>query len=51
VTRTEAGTATITFTNGNAAVFTYVVNDRGKTVPQTKAITRQVFRAPGTACR
>ena len=51
VTRTEAGTATITFANGNAASFTYEVNDRTEVVLQTKAITRYVFRAPGTVCQ
>ncbi len=51
VTRAEAGTATITFANGNAASFAYEVNDRTNVVPQTKAITRQVFRAPGTVCQ
>jgi hypothetical protein len=51
VTRADAGTATVTFANGNAATFTFTVNDGGKTTTQTKSITRQVFRAPGTACR
>jgi hypothetical protein len=47
VTRTDVGIAMITFTSGNAATFAYSVNGAS----QTKAITRQVFRAPGTACR
>jgi hypothetical protein len=51
VTRSEAGTATITFANGNAASFAYEVNDRANVVLPTKAITRQVFRAPGTGCQ
>ena len=51
VIRTSVGTATVTFTNGNAATFSYVVNDGSKTVTQTKSITRQVFRAPGTVCQ
>ena len=51
VTRTVVGTATVTFANGNAASFTFTVNDGGKTTTQTKPITRQVFRAPGTVCR
>ena len=51
VTRSNAGTATITFANGNAASFAYEVTDRTKVVLQTKAITRQVFRAPGTVCQ
>jgi len=50
VIRTPVGTATVTFTNGNAATFSYQVNDGSKTVMQTKSIARQVFRAPGTAC-
>ena len=33
--------------SGNAATFAYVVNG----VSQSKAITRQVFRAPGTLCQ
>jgi hypothetical protein len=51
VTRTAAGMATIAFANGNAASFTYEVNERTEVVRQTKAITRQVFRAPGTVCQ
>jgi serine protease len=51
VTRTEAGTATISFANGNAATFAFTVNDGGRTTTQTKSITRQVFRAPGTVCQ
>jgi hypothetical protein len=50
VIRTPVGTATVTFTTGNAATFSYQVNDGSKTVMQTKSIARQVFRAPGTAC-
>ena len=45
------GTATVTFTNGNAASFSYQVSDGINTTTRTKAITRQVFRAPGTACQ
>ena len=41
------GTATFTFANGNAATFNYTVE--GST--QTKAITREVFTAPGTVCQ
>ena len=51
VTRAEVGTATVSFANGNAAMFTFTVNDSGKTTTQTKSITRQVFRAPGTVCQ
>jgi hypothetical protein len=43
----KVGTATFTFTDGNAATFAYTVNG----VNQTKAITRQVFRTPGTVCQ
>ena len=50
VTRRK-GAATITFANGNAGSFAYEVSDRTKFVRQTKAITRQVFRPPGTACQ
>jgi hypothetical protein len=50
VTRTQVGTATVTFANGNAATFTFTVNDGDKATTQTKSITRQVFRAPGTVC-
>ena len=46
VTATPVGAATFSFANGNAANFGYTF--RG--VTQTKVITRQVFRAPGTAC-
>ena len=41
----------MTFTNGNAATFSYQVSDGSKSVTQTKSITRQVFRAPGTVCQ
>jgi len=51
VIRTPVGTATVTFTNGNAATLSYQVNDGSGSVTQTKSITRQVFRAPGTVCR
>ena len=47
VAETIVGTANVTFANGNAATFAYTVN--GAT--QSKAITRQVFVPPGTACR
>jgi hypothetical protein len=43
---TVVGNATVTFAHGNAASFAYTVNG----VAQTKAVTRQVFVAPGTAC-
>jgi hypothetical protein len=44
---TAVGTATLTFANGNAGSFAYTVNG----VSQSKAITRQVLRTPGTVCR
>jgi len=47
VVRTDVGTATFTFTDGNHATFAYTVGD----VAQAKAITREVFVAPGTVCR
>jgi hypothetical protein len=47
VTRTEVGTATFTFTDGNTGTFDYTVNG----VTQSKSITRQVFVAPGTVCQ
>ena len=44
---TAVGTLTLTFANGNAATFAYTVNG----VTQSKPITRQVFRTPGTQCQ
>ncbi len=44
---TKVGTATFTFSDGNDASFAYTVNG----VSQTKAITREVFRSPGTVCK
>jgi hypothetical protein len=46
VVLTAVGTATFTFADGNDATFAYDVNG----TQQTKAITRQVFQAPGTIC-
>lgn len=46
VTRTVAGTLTLTFANGNAATFAYTLDG----VSQSKSIVRQVFRTPGTVC-
>ncbi len=43
----EAGTATLTFTDGNSATFAYNVDG----VAQSKKITREVFAAPGTTCQ
>ena len=47
VVGTSVGTATITFGDGNTASFAYTVNG----VSQTKAISREVFRPPGTVCQ
>jgi hypothetical protein len=47
VVTTTVGTASFTFSDGNNGMFKYTVN--GET--QTKAITRQVFVAPGTVCQ
>jgi len=47
VTRTMVGTASLTFGDGNNATFSYTVNG----IAQSKSITRQVFRTPGTLCR
>lgn len=41
------GTATFHFLDGNHGTFAYVVNG----VAQTKAITREIFTAPGTICQ
>jgi hypothetical protein len=43
----SVGNMTLTFANGNAGTFAYTVNG----VTQTKSITRQVFRPPGTVCQ
>jgi hypothetical protein len=48
---TAVGTATFTFTNGNAGTFAYQVNDGPNVATQTKSIVRQVFRPPGTVCQ
>jgi hypothetical protein len=47
VAATPVGTLTLTFTDGAAGTFAYSVNG----IAQTKSITREVFRAPGTVCR
>jgi len=47
VVETVVGTATLTFTDGNTATFSYTVNG----ISQTKTITRQVFAEPGTVCQ
>ena len=52
VGRTAVGTVTFTFSDGNNGTFAYKVNlgDGVNKATQAKAITRQVFRAPGTVC-
>jgi len=47
VTHFAAGTATVTFADGANGIFAYTLDG----VSQTKAITRFVFRAPGTVCQ
>ena len=48
VMRTVVGTATLAFSDGNTAIFTYTVNG----VSQAKSITRQLFAPPaGTLCQ
>jgi hypothetical protein len=51
VTATQVGTATLTFADGNDGTFAYTVNAGSGPVSQTKAITQQVFRPPGTVCQ
>ena len=53
VTRTPVGTATFTFADGNNAMFNYSVDlgDGVNKAAQTRTITRQVFRDPGTVCQ
>jgi hypothetical protein len=50
---TPVGNLTLTFANGNSATLSYTVTlgTPPVTVTQTKAITRQVFQAPGTVCQ
>jgi hypothetical protein len=47
VALTQVGTMTLTFADGNHATFAYTVNG----FSQTKEITREIFRAPGTVCQ
>jgi uncharacterized membrane protein len=48
---TPVGSLTISFANGNSASFAYTVTLPGAAaVTQTKSVTRQVFRTPGTVC-
>jgi hypothetical protein len=49
---TPVGTLTLTFANGNSATYAYTVSLPGQaSVTQSKTVTRQVFRAPGTVCQ
>jgi hypothetical protein len=43
----EVGSATFTFTNGNAGTFAYSVDG----IVGSKAITRQILVPPGTVCQ
>ena len=49
----KVGTATFTFANGNSATFAYTAQLAGMTgaATQSKAIMREVFTVPGTACQ
>ncbi len=47
VQEASAGTATLSFAHGNSATLAYTVAGAS----QSKAIERQVFRAPGTVCQ
>ena len=53
VASTKVGTVTFTFADGNNATFDYSVQLAGMMTPaaQSKAITREIFAAPGTACQ
>jgi len=53
VKKDPVGSLTLTFADGNHATFAYSVKLPGMTVAsvQAKAITREVFAAPGTACK
>jgi len=51
VVETVVGDATLTFLDGNHAVFAYTVTLGGSTTQQSKSITRQVFTDPGTVCK
>jgi hypothetical protein len=50
VVRATVGTATFAFVNGNSGTFAYQVSDGPNVASQSKAITRQVLRPPGTVC-
>jgi hypothetical protein len=52
VTVTSVGSLALDFADGNHATFHYVltVAPASPSVDQTKAVTRQVFKVPGTVC-
>jgi hypothetical protein len=47
VIATAVGTASLTFTNGNAATFSWTFDNASRETP----ITRQIFQTPGTTCQ
>ena len=53
VTHSPSGTATFTFTDGDNGTFAYNVDlgDGVNKASESKSITRQVFRPPGTICQ
>jgi len=51
VVATPVGTATVRFSDGDSGILSYNVGMPGGSAAQNKAITREVFRAPGTACQ
>jgi hypothetical protein len=53
IEKTTVGSLTLTFADGNHATFEYSVQLPGMAAPsaQAKAITREVFNPPGTACK
>ena len=46
-----SGKRTIRFTDGDSGILSYTVGLPGGSSAQSKAITREVFRAPGTVCQ
>jgi hypothetical protein len=51
VVATPVGTATVRFSDGDSGILSYNLSMPGGSAAQNKAITREVFRAPGTACQ
>jgi hypothetical protein len=47
VVATAVGNASLAFSDGNGGTFSYSLDG----MSQTKPITRQVMRAPGTVCQ